>query len=154
MMKEFKITILTLLFFTCFNSKAQERRDTIYIRTYEEDLSAKFHAADQNRYSVNFFFHTKWVLHKIERNTIFFSYQSPKSEGRNEWSSEMSDVKAYLPLKNLFTLQDFTKKLQEPDFMKLIFQHKVQIIMLYGAKCAGKVEIYPVKLGSDISSEG
>ena len=56
--------------------------------------------------------------------------------------------------KNYFTLEQFTKALNRKDFLLPIFNKKVQVIMLYGEKCSPKVEVYPVTIGTDLSSEG
>jgi hypothetical protein len=152
-MKKYLFTFLALLLFIKLN--AQEKTlDTIYIRTNIEDVSAKFHSTFENQYKINFFFKIDWQLHGYKRDRIFFSYLSPKKIGTNEWSIFIKDEKEFLIHKNYFTLEHFCRKLKEQNFFLAIFNGKVQIIVLYGAKCSSKVEIYPVKLGTDISNEG
>lgn len=146
----------TTLALLSFNSKAQTKKqiDTIYLRAFEEDINTKFYSAYQNQYNINFFFKVKWVLHNAKRDVISFSYHSPKKEGINEWYIFTKDEREFLPYKNYYTLEQFTIRLKNPEFFQLIFLNKVQIVMLYGAKCSTKVELYPVKLSTDISSEG
>lgn len=93
-----------------------------------------------------------WELHGYKREDVSFYYQSPKKNGINEWSIFIKDEKEFLIYKNYFTLEQFTKKLKEQDFFLPIFHDKVQLILLYGSKCSSKVELYPVKIGTNIAS--
>ena len=95
-----------------------------------------------------------WELHGYKREEVFFYYQSQKKNGTNEWTIFIKDEKEFLIYKNYFTLEQFTKKLKEQDFFLPIFHDKVQLILLYGSKCSSKVELYPVKIGTNIASEG
>ncbi|RZL68144.1 MAG: hypothetical protein EOO93_04115 [Pedobacter sp.] len=152
-MKKYLFTVLALLLLSKLN--AQEKKvDTIYIRTNIEDVSSKFHSTFENQYNINFFFKVKWKLHSFERDAISFFYRSPKKSGINEWSVFIKDDKEFLLYRNYFTLEQFTKKLKEQNFFLPIFHGKVQLILLYGAKCSEKVELYPVKISTNIASEG
>ncbi len=152
-MKKYLFTFLSLLLFNGLN--AQEKKlDTIYIKTSIEDLSNKFHSTFENQYKINFFFNVSWELHGYKREEVFFYYQSQKKNGTNEWTIFIKDEKEFLIYKNYFTLEQFTKKLKEQDFFLPIFHDKVQLILLYGSKCSSKVELYPVKIGTNIASEG
>lgn len=152
-MKKYLYTFLGLLLFNGLN--AQEKKiDTIYIRTNIEDISSRFHSTYENQYKINFFFNVNWELHGFKRNEISFYYQSPKKSGTNEWSIFIRDEKEFLLYKNYFSLEQFTNKLKEQNFFLPIFHDKVQLIILYGAKCSNKVELYPVKISTNIASEG
>lgn len=152
-MKKYLFTFLSLLLFNGLH--AQENKvDTIYIRANVEDISSKFHSTFENQYSINFFFKVNWELHVFKRDVISFFYQSPKKGGTNEWSIFIKDEKEFLLYRNYFTLEQFTKKLKEQSFFLPIFHDKVQLILLYGAKCSNKVEMYPVKISTNIASEG
>jgi len=135
--------------------RAQEvKKDTIYIRTNVEDISSRFHSTFENQYKINFFFNVHWELHGFKRNDISFYYESPKKNGINAWSIFIKDNSLFLLYRNYFTLEQFTKRLKEKDFFLPIFYGKVQLIMLYGSKCSEKVEVFPVKIGTNLSSEG
>lgn len=64
------------------------------------------------------------------------------------------DTNAVKRFKNLYTLEQFTMALNEEKFLVPIFNGRVQIIMLYGAACLSKVEVYPVKVSTNLASEG
>lgn len=152
-MKKYLFTFLALLLFNGLN--AQEKKiDTIYIKTNVEDISSKFHSTYENQYSINFFFKIKWELHGFKRDEISFFYQSPKKSGNNEWSISIREDKKFLIYRNYFTLEQFTKKLKEQDFILPISRGEVQLIILYGTKCSNKVELYPVKISTNLASEG
>lgn len=152
-MKKYLFAFLTSLIFT--NLNAQEKKiDTIYIRTNVEDINSKFHSTFDNQYKINFFFNVKWELHSFKRDAISFLYQSPKKNGTNEWSIFIKDEKEFLIYRHYYTLEQFTKKLKDPNFFFPIFHEKMQLILLHGAKCASKVELYPVKISTNIANEG
>lgn len=152
-MKKYLFTLLASLLFIKLN--AQEKKiDTIYIRTNVEDVSSKFHSTYQNQYMLGFSFNVLWELHDFKRSTIYFTYLSPKKDGINGWSIFIKDDKEFLTYKNYYTIEQFTKKLKEQDFFLPIFHDKVQLILLYGAKCSSKVELYPVIISTNIASEG
>lgn len=138
------------------SSSAQEKinLDTIYVRAFDEAIRSKFHSTYKNQYRVGFSFRLDWSLHNIKRDAIFFIYHSPKKEGINEWAIVRDNEKKFLLTKNYFNLKQFAEQLNNGDFFQLIFLKKVQIIMLYGSRCSNEVELYPVELGTDISSEG
>jgi len=152
-MKKYLFTFLALLLFGELNAQV-EKIDTIYIKANVEDISSKFHSTFENQYKINFFFNIKWELHDFKRNEISFYYQSPKKGGTNEWSIFIKDQKEFSFGKNYFTLEQFTKKLKEQNFFLPIFHEKVQLIILYGSNCNSKVELYPVKINTNIASEG
>ncbi len=152
-MKKYLFTFLALLLLAKLNAQ-EKKTDTIYIRTNIEDIRSKFHSTFENQYNINFFFKVKWQLHDIKRDAISFFYQSPKKGGTNEWSIPIKDDREFLIYRNYFTLGQFTKKLKDQDFFLPIFHEKVQLILLYGAKCSEKVELYPVKISTYIASEG
>ncbi|WP_113651685.1 hypothetical protein [Pedobacter namyangjuensis] len=152
-MKKNLLIVLALLLLSKLNAQEQ-KADTIYIRTNIENVGSKFHSTFENQYNINFFFNVNWELHGFKRDAISFIYQSPKKSGTNEWSIFIKDDKEFLLYRNYYTLEQFTMRLKNPEFFQLIFLNKVQIIMLYGAKCSTKVELYPVKVSTDLSSEG
>jgi|GEM_PF-2335690 len=155
LMKNYLFITFALILFTCFELYAQnEKLDTIYIRTNIEDISSKFLSNFENQNRVSFFFKIEWQLHGRKRDDIYFYYLSPKKSGINEWSTFIKDEKDFINSRKYYTLNQFTKKLENQVFFTFIFNGKAQIIILYGSKCSNKVEIYPVKLGTDISNEG
>ena len=150
-----KIYIYIFLTFCLVDKlQAQNKTDTVYVRVYREDLSARFFTNHQNQLSIGFHFKVEWELHNFKRNDIFFYYRSPKKDGINGWSIFIKDIKDYLLFRNVFTLEEFTEALNNNEFLLPIANGKVQIIMLYGEKCSTKFEAYPVKVGTDLSSEG
>lgn len=152
-MKKYLFTFFASLLFTTLS--AQEKNlDTIYIRTNVEDISSKFLSNFDNQHRVSFFFKIAWRLHGSNRDNIYFYYLSPKKSGINEWSTFIKEEKDFINSINYYTLEQFTKKLEDQNFFVKIFNGNVQIIMLYGSKCSNKLEMYPVKLGTDISNEG
>jgi hypothetical protein len=154
MEKYIYIAIVFLQFFFFNKIQAQEKTiDTIYIRVYREDLDTRFFNNQNNQLSIDFHFKIDWELHNLKKEKIFFSYQSPKKEGINGWSIFIKDVRDYLLYKNFFTLQQFTKALKSNDFSIPIQNGKVQIMMLYGEKCSTKFEVYPVKVGTNLSRD-
>ncbi|RZK53509.1 MAG: hypothetical protein EOO91_17515 [Pedobacter sp.] len=154
-MKKRIFLIFALVLYFNIELQAQEKKnDTIYIKTNVEDISSKFHSTFENQYKINFFFNVKWQLFGSKRNEISFYYQSPKKNGTNEWSIFIKDTKEFLLYKNYFTLDQFTSALKNNSFLMPIANGTVQIIMLYGSKCSSKVEIYPVKVSTNLSSEG
>lgn len=155
-MKTYILAIFALSISVCQSASAQVTKlvDTIFVRTYNDQVSSKFYSNYQNQLRVNFFFNVKWDLYKHNRSSLVFGYQSPKKQGINEWSIKSGEDKNYSFRSNYFTLEQFALKLKQDDFRLPIFYDKVQIIMLYGEKCSTKFDIYPVKLGTDLSSEG
>lgn len=151
-MKKIIIIVFVLLIFS-FELRAQIV-DTIYVRAYQENLSTRFFNNHQNQLTINFIFNVEWELHGFKRSDFFFSYRSPKKEDLNVWSILIKEEKSFMLYKNYFTLEQFTKALNRKDFLLPIFNKKVQVIMLYGEKCSSKVEVYPVTIGTDLSSEG
>ncbi len=139
-------------FLSAANAQEQTIIDTIYIRTNVEDLSAKFHSTYQNQYKIGFFSKCYGNFMAIKEKMCLSIINHQKKNGINEWSIFIKDEKEFLIYKNYFTLEQFTKKLKEQDFFLPIFHDKVQLILLYGSKCSSKVELYPVKIGTNIAS--
>lgn len=154
MKKRSLFTCLAILCFCTTLSAQQKLVDTIYIKTYQEDLKARFFVSQQNGLMINFFFKVEWKLYGFEKHDFVLSYESPKKGGVNEWSIFIQDERSYLKSKFVYSLKKFTKALQTEEFRIPIANGKVRVIMLYGAKCSRKVEVYPVKVGTDLSSEG
>jgi hypothetical protein len=155
----FFLTLFFLLF--CVNSskgQTKSSQDTIYVICQQENLNTKYHFISSQKDSFNtlFSFKVDWQIHGYKRDTFVFSFNSLSEHYKpgRDFFVKIIDTNAIKHFKNLYTLEQFTKALNEEKFLLPIFYGKVQIIMLYGAKCLNKVEVYPVKVVSDLSSEG
>ena len=153
-----KSLILFFLFFifSSLNTFGKKNKtDTIYVICYQENLAHKFYNINQsrNQLRINYFFDVKWVLYEQEQTSFFFSYSGPEKQIRNEWSIPLIDLKSMRNKKKIYTLKEFTSKLTG-NFLTSAFLGKFQIIMLYGTKNGSKFEIFPVQIGTDLSSEG
>ena len=71
-----------------------------------------------------------------------------------DWFVPMVDTRIIKHYKNLYKLKQFTKELEKQSFRLPIANGKVQLVMLYGAASLNKIEVYPVKISTDLSSEG
>jgi len=152
------IILLLISLFSNFNSFAIEKKntDTIYVLCYQENLINKFYNTnqDKNQLRISYFFDVKWKLHGYDQSVFFFSYEGPSKQTRNEWSVPLVNSDNFKLYKNLYTLEQFTKALNSANFFRPIADRKVQIMMLYGEKCSTKFEMFPVKVGTDLSREG
>jgi hypothetical protein len=142
-----------------FRVGAQEKKvDTIYIKCPQEKLNTKYHSISPQKdsFSTVFSFNVNWKLHGYKKESIQFSFNSLSEHykpGRDFFVKTM-DTNAVKRFKNLYTLEQFTMALNEEKFLVPIFNGRVQIIMLYGAACLSKVEVYPVKVSTNLASEG
>ncbi len=152
-----KVLYFMLMFTLCTLSLAAQTKkslDTIYVKCDQDDLSGKFYNVSQfkNQLRIHFFFTVKWVLHGTELDSFSFAYTGPKKEGLNSWAIPLIDSQ-FLKDKEVYTLADFTMKLKGNFLLDILYERK-EIIMLYGARSSQKFEVYPVKVGTDLSSEG
>ena len=156
-MKKYKYLILIFILYS-INSYAEHKKptDTIYVMCYQEDLTNKFYNLNQNKNQlrIQYLFDVKWELFGYKQNSFFLFYEGPEKLVRNEWSIptiKSENIKQY---KNLYTLEQFTKALGKQHFRLSITEGKVYLIMLYGEKCSTNFEVYPVKVGTNLSNEG
>jgi hypothetical protein len=155
-----KLLSFILLFFFLDSAAAQQRIsvDTVYVRCPQERQITKYHfiSKEKNSFNTLFSFNVNWELHGYKKESIQFAFNSEAMHMKpgNDWFVKMIDTNSIKQYKNLYTLEQFTKKLSNGDFLIPIANGKVQVIMLYGASCLSKVEVYPVKVSTDLSSEG
>ena len=155
-----KLLILAYLLFCQIIAKAevQNKLDTIYVICQQEKQISKYHFISSQKDSFNtlFSFKVDWQIHGFKKETIEFSFNSLAEHYKpgRDFFVKMVDTNTIKRFKRIYTLEQFTKALNEEKFLLPIFYEKVQIIMLYGAACLDKVEVYPVKVATDLSSEG
>lgn len=155
-----RLLIFTCLLF-CINilkAQMQNKLDTIYVICQQEKQISKYYfiSSQKDSFSTVFSFNVNWKLHGYKKESIQFSFNSLSEHykpGRDFFVKTM-DTNAVKRFKNLYTLEQFTKALNEEKFLVPIFNGRVQIIMLYGAVCLSKVEVYPVKVSTNLASEG
>jgi len=152
-----RILTLTIILLVVYNKKSfsQETKilDSIFVICYQEDLNGKFHMIRDNKSKIDFFFNVKWKLHGGNYETIIFNFTFP-IEKNGFWAFPVKKKSELSVYKNIYTLGEFTKALSKDTFLTPVTNGKVQIIMLYGEKCSTKFEMFPVKVGTDLSSEG
>jgi len=154
------LIFMCLLQFCIIEAKAQKsnKLDTIYVVCQQENLNTKYHfiSSQKDSFYTIFSFKVHWKLYGYEKDTFQFEFNSKPEHYKpaSNFFVKMIDTSAIKHFKNLYTLEQFTKALNEEKFLVPIFNGKVQIIMLYGASCLSKVEVYPVEVATDLSSEG
>lgn len=147
-----KLIILFFCFIAFYKVKAQNAADTIYVRGFNEDLASKFLSVNNNELKINFFFKVDWNLH-YKRNTILFEYISGNGAAGKVWTLPSNNKKEFLSAKYLYTIKEFTDKLEDSSFRNGTLRNKI-LILLYAPRCYDILEMYTVKLGSDLSKEG
>jgi len=157
-MKKLLILIYLLFCIGILKAQMQNKLDTIYVVCQQEKQISKYHFISSQKDSFNtlFSFKVDWKKHGYKKTSIEFSFNSLSEHykpGRDFFIKTL-DTNTIKHFKNLYTLEQFTKALNEQKFLLPIFYGKVQIIMLYGAACLSKVEVYPVKVATDLSNEG
>lgn len=151
---------MCLLQFCIIEIKAQKsnKLDTIYVICQQENLNTKYHFISSQKDSFNtlFSFKVDWQIHGHKRDSFVFSFNSLSEHHKpgRDFFVKIIDTSAIKQYKSLYTLEQFTKALNEEKFLIPILYGKVQILMLYGASCLNRVEVYPVKVATDLSSEG
>ncbi|WP_162795955.1 hypothetical protein [Pedobacter nanyangensis] len=154
------ILIITFLLFYINNVKAQKKNklDTVYVVCQQDKLHSKYHfmSPTKDSFYTVFSFKVDWELYGYKKKTFEFEFNSKSEhyEPASNFFVKIIDTIAIRRFKNLYTLEQFTKALNEEKFLVPIFNGKVQIIMLYGASCLNKVEVYPVEVITNLSSEG
>ena len=151
---------LTLLIFIFINytsglfAQSSKKLDTIYVICYQENLINKFYSVSSstNKLTLGFFFKVDWELHGYKKDMFFVHYTSP--DNKMTWVHNPIESHKFNLYKNVYNLEQFTKALNNNEFLIPIANGKVQIIMLYGEKCSIKFEMFPVKVGTDLYSEG
>jgi hypothetical protein len=96
------------------------------------------------------------VLYGYKKESISFLFNSKQMHMKpgTDWFVPMVDTRIIKHYKNLYTLKQFTKELEKQSFRLPIANGKVQLVMLYGAASLNKIKVYPVKISTDLSSEG
>jgi len=148
--------IFTVILIACSSNlfaQSLKKIDTIYVLCHQENLINKFYTIDSttNNLSIGFFFKVDWEIHNSKKDMFFVYYLSPK--GKVNWvhnSIELIKLNSY----KIYSLHQFTKALKNNDFSVPIANEKIQIMMLYGERCSTKFELYPVKVGTNLTNEG
>jgi NADH:ubiquinone oxidoreductase subunit len=152
--------LIIFILFLLANSNAsaiKKTTDTVYVQCFKEKLSSKFYHSSKSTGDllINFSFETNWTLYGNNRTSIMFTfYSNAIPNNQYGWFAKEIDVNTIRLFKNLYSLEQFTKALVNNKFSFSIANGKVHIVMLYGEKCSTKFEMYPVKVGTDLSSEG
>ncbi len=156
---KFFLIFIFLLF--CINSsKAQTKSslDTIYVICQQEKLHSKYHfmSPQKDSFYTVFSFKIHWQIHGYKKETIGFEFHSKPEHYKpsSNFFVKFIDTNVITRFKNLYTLEQFTKALNKQDFLVSVWNKKIKIIMLYGAACLDKVEVYPVEVATDLSNEG
>lgn len=155
-----KILTLTCLLFCLNVLKAQKTNnlDTIYVICKQEQQISKYHYISSQRDSFNtlFSFKVDWQVHGYKKTSIEFSFNSLSEHYKpgRDFFVKFIDTNVITRFKNLYTLEQFTKALNKEDLLVAVWNRKIKVIMLYGAACLDKVEVYPVEVATDLSSEG
>jgi len=155
-MKTLKISFLLLLITLSSKAFMLVQRDTIYIECLRELETDKFYYSLKSKEGlvINFLFSINWKIHGFKKNNIMFSFESRNLKNFEQgWFVKKIEIEKIKGFKKKYSLEEFTKALNDDEFLIPIANGKVQLIMLYGEKCSSKFEAYPVKVGSDLSSE-
>lgn len=129
------------------------KADTLYVVSHIKDLGGKFLRNTDKNCSIDFFFDVKWRKANGVFSSIVFNYTTPISS-KNFWKIPIVEYEKISDNYKIITLIEFTKKLQDTSFIQAINAGKIQLILLYGEECSTKFEAYPIKIGTDLSSEG
>ena len=156
-MKTLQIFFILLLITLGSKAFPVAQQDTIYIQCFRELEIDKFYynLKSEDGLVINFLFSINWEIHNFEKNNIMFSFDSRSLKNFEQgWFVKKIETKKIKLLKKKYTLEEFTKALNNEDFSVPIANGRVQLIMLYGEKCSARFEVYPVKVGTDLSNEG
>jgi hypothetical protein len=153
-MKSIFLTVLSAIL--AISSLSQTKTDTIYIIGPQELLSSKFMSVnpDNNKVRIAFFFDVNWMMHGNRQSSVFLVYRSSQKAGQWEWVIPVVNLERFKSSAKVYTLEEFTAKLADKPFLMDMYHRKSQIMLLYGPKNGKKFELYPVDIGTDLSSEG
>jgi hypothetical protein len=129
--------------------------DTIYVICHQEAIKERIFSisSEKGQLQMFLFFDIKWQLHGQQQDSFIFVYTGPPAPKSRLWGPAMIDEKSLRSFKNVLSLQELTEKLKGP-FLVSASSQKYQFILVLSGSGSQRYELYPVKIGTDLSSEG